>query len=165
MEDLNAPEPATPDPKKHKPAHPKVIVIRDWKEYLGESALIIFSVFLALILTEVINNAHEKNETELMLKDIRSELIQNKNAEEAYLAYHMSVLKNIDSALNDPQFQQQIVSGGEFHLNAIAPHGISYPYLNDVAWQIAKQHNIASKINLDVISLCLLYTSPSPRDS
>jgi hypothetical protein len=42
-------------PKKSKIAtethKPHVYVLRDWKEYLGESALIIFSVLLALILT------------------------------------------------------------------------------------------------------------------
>jgi hypothetical protein len=42
---------------------PHVYVLRDWKEYLGESALIIFSVLLALVLTEYFNNLHDKKET------------------------------------------------------------------------------------------------------
>jgi len=39
---------------------PEVYTLRSWKEYVGESILIIFSVLLALIVTEYINNLHEK---------------------------------------------------------------------------------------------------------
>ncbi len=53
---------------KHKP---EVYVLRDWKEYLGESFLIIFSVLLALFLTEYITKQHEKNETHELLKNIK----------------------------------------------------------------------------------------------
>ena len=45
------------DPLKNenpKIEKPEVIVVKTWNEYLGESLLIIFSVVLALILTEVL---------------------------------------------------------------------------------------------------------------
>jgi hypothetical protein len=44
-----------------------VYTIRDWKEYMGESLLIIFSVLLALILTEYFNHLHDKENTKTML--------------------------------------------------------------------------------------------------
>ena len=37
---------------KQKTKHPIVIVERGWKEYVGECLLIVFSVILALALTE-----------------------------------------------------------------------------------------------------------------
>lgn len=40
-----------------------VYPIRDWKEYLGESVLIIFSVLLALFVTEYISKLHERENT------------------------------------------------------------------------------------------------------
>jgi len=136
-----------PEPRK-KHAHPQVVVVRDWKEYLGESALIIFSVLLALFLTELINKRHENQETVNLIGDIRSELIENKTYVEEQFAYHQRVLKNIDSALTNPSFQARIVSGGEFNIKLIAPDGIQYRFLSDIAWQIAKQHDIASRIGL-----------------
>ncbi len=41
-------------PKHSHKSKPEVYVLRDWKEYLGESFLIMFSVLLALFLTEYI---------------------------------------------------------------------------------------------------------------
>ena len=152
MEETQEPIQPVPSPKK-KHHHPQVIIVRDWKEYLGESALIIFSVLLALILTEVISKIHEQQETKQFLKDIRDELIENKKREQEQYAYHMQVLKNIDSALHNIKFQEQIVTNQEFNLNLIAPDGILYRYLYDVAWQIAKQHDIASKIDIEDMSI------------
>ncbi len=69
-EDINDGE--TPqDPTPNIKSKSEVYVLRDWKEYAGESLLIIFSVLLALVLTEFINNIHDKNETRDLLNNIR----------------------------------------------------------------------------------------------
>src|SRR4029077_3028645 len=115
MEETQEPIQPAPVAKKKHP-HPQVIIVRDWKEYLGESALIIFSVLLALILTEIISKIHEQQETKQFLKDIRDELIENKKREQEQYAYHTQVLKNIDSALHNIKFQEQIVTNQEFNL-------------------------------------------------
>src|SRR5690348_13487942 len=72
--------------KAHKKKElPKVSVVRNWKEYLGESLLIIFSVILALGLTEVINNINDERRTKEVLHQLKEELITNKkNEEEQY---------------------------------------------------------------------------------
>jgi len=162
MEGIEQPQ-NTPQQPKKKHTHPQVIVVRDWKEYLGESLLIIFSVLLALFLTEMINKIHESSETKQLLQDIRSELIKNKALVQEQYIYHQHVLKNIDSALADPRFQQQIVSNSEFHIQLLAPHGLRYRYLSDIAWQVAKLHDIASKIDLEDISL-LTYIYQEDQD-
>jgi hypothetical protein len=132
---------------------PEVSVIRNWKEYLGESLLIVFSVILALGLTEVINKINEDNRTKEVLHQLREEIVANKNAEEEQLVYHRQVLKNIDSALRNPQYAQQFISNGELDQKPIFPDGVIKNDLNDVAWQIAKQNNIFSKIDLSTYSL------------
>jgi len=134
-------------------AKPQVYVLRDWKEYAGESLLIIFSVLLALVLTEFINKLHDKNETRELLNNVRAELIANKQAEREQYAYHLQVIRSIDSALASPALQKKIVSDDEFHSPVIAPHGVLYRYLNDIAWQIAKEHNISSRIDFKTTSL------------
>jgi hypothetical protein len=129
----------------------KVYTLRDWKEYVGESFLIIFSVLLALILTEFISSLHEKSETRELLENVKKELITNKQFETEQLAYHLKVLKSIDSALTDPERQKKIVVNDEFHLHYIAPADILYRYFDDVAWEVAKNHNISSKISLNAL--------------
>ena len=139
-----------------KPEHkqiPEVYVLRDWREYAGESFLIIFSVLLALVLTEFINNLHDKKETRDMLENVRNELVTNKHNEELQLAYHLKVIKVIDSALVSPELQKQIVSGDEFHLTRIAPDGVLFRFLSSVAWDVAKSHNISSRISFKTTAM------------
>ena len=143
----------TPEQKPEKKHIPEVYTLRDWKEYVGESLLIIFSVLLALVLTEFINNLHEKKETRELLENIRRELVTNKQYETEQYAYHLKVLRSIDSAIKDPAIQKKIVYDDEFHLKAVAPHGVLYHYLDDVAWEVAKGHDISSKVNLKTIAL------------
>ncbi len=138
------------NPKNHVP---EVVALRTWKEYVGESLLIVFSVVLALILTEVINKIHESNQTHEVLHQLREELLANKKAEEIQYKYHLQVLKNIDSALHDDKFLKKFIDSGRVHLYLLAPDGVLEEDLNDVAWQIAKQNNILSKIDLKTFGL------------
>ena len=125
---------------------PVVAVERGWKDYLAECLLIVFSVILALVVTEFINNLNDKRKTHEVLHELKEELIENKNMEQEQYAYHLKVLKNIDSALQHPQFAKKFINdSGEINLsNTIAPYGVMRHDLNDVAWQIAKQDNIFS---------------------
>ncbi|SIN78890.1 hypothetical protein [Chitinophaga niabensis] len=126
---------------------------RNWKEYLGEAILIVFSVVLALFLTEEINNRKERQQTNEIIKNIQEEVTRNKKAAEEQYHYHLQVLRNIDSALKTPAFLQQIVTNGEFHLNLIADQGVLYRYLNKPAWEVAKSHDILSKIDFSTAAL------------
>jgi hypothetical protein len=133
----------------------EVITVRTWKEYFEECLLIVFSVILALAVTEAFNKLHEKQHTKEVLRQLREEIIANKKSETEQYTYHLQVLKKIDSALNDPDIAKEFISGGKVDLNIITPppHGLLLHDLNDVAWQIAKQNNIFSKLDLDTYSL------------
>ncbi len=130
----------------------QVYVLRDFKEYLGESALIVFSVLLALVLTEYFNNLHEKKDTKELLNNIRIELLNNKQAEQEQYIYQRNILKVIDTALKTPALQQKIVVDGEFRLNYIAPEGVVNRDLSTVAWDVAKGHNITTKASFKLIA-------------
>ncbi len=132
---------------------PEVIVVRNWKEYLGESLLIVFSVALAIILTEIFTKIHEDRQTREILHELRQELKSNHEAESIQYQYHIQVLHNIDSALMDEKYRKSFIDSGVIHLPAIAPHGITRKDLDDVAWQVAKENNIISKLNLKTYSL------------
>src|SRR5689334_5210503 len=95
---LSAPHPSQADAKtedaRSAPSPPlkrerqEVITVRNWREYLGESALIIFSVVLALGLTEWFSKLHDEKETSQILHQLRDELISNQKAEEDQYQYH-----------------------------------------------------------------------------
>jgi hypothetical protein len=139
--------------KNLEPSKTYVYTIRDWKEYLGESLLIIFSVLLALILTEYFNNLHEKENTRSILRSIVAELNHNKISIQEMNNYNLQVLNKIDSALDNKGLQQQLVSNDEFHLKVIAPQGALYRYLDNEAWTIAKNNNIMSKLDVEAVSI------------
>lgn len=126
---------------------------RDWKEYFGESLLIIFSVLLALILTEYLNKLHERRKTKEMLRSIVIELNHNKKAIEEMKVYDLIVLKKIDSALINVSLQNKLVGNDEFHLNIIAPDGILFRYLDKDSWVVAKNNDILSKIDIESVSI------------
>jgi hypothetical protein len=131
----------------------KVFTIRDWKEYVGESLLIIFSVLLALMLTEWFNKLHEQSETHKMLANIRAELVKNKMSETNQYHYEKMVLAKIDSALHNKEALARIVTDNEFHFELIFPDGVMHGGdLSTVAWEIAREHNISSRIGFPLMS-------------
>jgi hypothetical protein len=136
-----------------KQVHQEVVTLRNWKEYLGESLLIVFSVVLAMILTEILNKIHEDNQTHGILHQLRQELMTNKAAEEDQYQYHLKVMKRIDSALHNPAYAEQFINNGQVHINVIVDSGVLRHDLNDVGWQIAKQNNVFSKIDFGTYSL------------
>jgi hypothetical protein len=138
-----------------KPAKGKIEVytVRDWKEYLGESLLIMFSVLLALILTEFINKLHDRENTREILQSIVAELKLNKAAIGEMKQYNATVLANIDSTLANKNLQKKFVSDGEFHLKIIAPEGVLYRYLDDAAWTIARNNDIIAKLDVETVAL------------
>jgi hypothetical protein len=137
--------------KKHDLAH--VVAVRDWKEYLGESLLIIFSVSLALILTELFTKLHEDRQTTDVLHQLREELIINKQSEEDQYQYHVKIMRNIDSALHHPEYAQKFMHDGEIHLSVLVDSGVLRHDLNIVAWEIAKQNNVFTKLDLPTYTL------------
>jgi len=147
--DLHAP--AAPRSRRH---HPVVMVERGWKEYAGECLLIVFSVILALALTEYFSRLHEQREAKGILRQLRDELITNKKYAEEQYQYHQQVFRNIDAARADPRLARQFLdSTGKLHLDALMPQGALLHDLNDVAWQEAKQNNVFRYIDISTYRL------------
>ncbi len=137
------------EPQKVKEHHPVVTVERGWKEYLGECLLIVFSVILALGLTEYFNSLHEKNKADEILHQLKQELISNRyDALEQY-KYYQQVFKLIDSAKQNPLFAKKFLDSGKIHLDIIMPQGALLHDLKEVAWQQAKENDVFSRIDID----------------
>lgn len=136
-----------------KEKHQVVIVERGWKDYLGECLLIVFSVALAIGVTEYFNNLHDKNKDHEILQQLKDELTSNKNDAQDQYTYHLQVFKLIDSAKNNPAFAKKFLDSGKIHLGILFPEGVLLNDLNQVAWQQAKQSDIFSRIDLKTYSL------------
>ena len=125
-----------------------VFAERNWKEYLGESLLIVFSVMLALFTTEYINARHTRENTRAMLADITAELEHNRSSIVEMQQYDKDVLNRIDTLLVSKDLSTRLISGDDFHLQIIAPSGVLYRYLDDEAWTVAKNADILSRIEV-----------------
>ena len=142
--------------QSRKTAKEKIPVVSDergWKEYLGECLLIVFSVLLALVLTEYFNSLHEKKQAYGILHQLKEELIENKKGATEQYAYDLQVFKNIDSAKKDFAFAKKFLDSGNLHLNVLMPHGAIYKDLNEVAWQQAKQNDVFKYVDFYTYSL------------
>lgn len=139
--------------KPVKEKHPTVTVERGWKDYMGECLLIVFSVLLALGLTEYFNGLHEKKQAYEILHQLKEELIANKKNAAVQYAYHLQVFKRIDSAKNNPVFAKQFLDSGKVHLAVLMPEGALYKDLNEVAWQQAKQNDVFKYLDFSAYSL------------
>ena len=120
---------------------------------MSESAMIIFSVLLALVLSELVNSCHEKKEIRNSLQTIVEELKHNKQAIAETQVYNIKVLHKIDSILGDKGLQKALVENNKFHLEMIAPDGVLFRYLDNEAWTIAKDKGIASQVDYSTIAM------------
>jgi len=132
---------------------PKVFTVRDWKEYVGESLLIVFSVLLALFLTEYFGKVHDKENTRSLLKEVVQELSENRRSIQEMKQYNLLILANIDSSLADKNRIAKIVSNDEFNLKIIIPEGALYRYMKSEAWSVAKSNNIIQKLDFQTLAL------------
>jgi hypothetical protein len=140
-------------PAKNPGGKTFVYTVRDWKEYLGESLLIIFSVLLALLLTEFFNYLHSRENTHSLIREISQELRQNRKNILEIKDYDAGILGKINQALTNKSLQDSIVENDVFHLDLIAPQGALYRYLNNEAWTVAKNNDIISRLDVETSSL------------
>jgi hypothetical protein len=142
---------AVPDVTKNPPT--RVSVVNRWKDYLAQSLLIVFSVLLALGLSELMTSIREARQTQELIANVRAEVLRNQTAAQEQHQYNLRVLQNIDAALASTELQRQFVSNDELHLERIAPDGVLYRYLHNAAWEVARSRNIAAKLNIATMSL------------
>ena len=73
--------------------------------------------------------------------------------EKEQYAYYKIIVLTIDSALADRAREKKFIVDGVLQMNQIIPNRVLLHDLNDVAWQVAKQNNIISKIDLETYGL------------
>lgn len=118
------------------------------RKILGESAIIIFSVLLALFANEWRSGVNEQRETDLILSHILSELRENKEVALVAYAYHKSVFDTLQN-LDIETAKDSLFNGFYFDDFKLLPKGVMQQGFNDIAWTVAKEERLATRINFE----------------
>lgn len=136
----------------------------NWSKFskvLFESGLIIFSVLLALTLSEWREQARLNEETDRAMQLIRMELNSNLETLEKWNTNHRMILSNIEQTLEEYDFETSEIDQRSL-VRAQMPKGLTQNQLNTSAWDAIKQSQVSNALNIDIIfALSNLYTIQS----
>lgn len=124
---------------------------------LFESVLIVFSILLALSVSECSERSNRRERAEIALDNIRAEITSNAASLRRAVPYHQQMLARLDLLLTDSAsvLRSQGVIGT---LSRIAPEGLQPPTLGSTAWGIATTTDAISRIDYaQVYALSRLY--------
>jgi len=122
--------------------------VNSWK-ILSESLVIILSVLFALFINEWRNNYNENKRTQVILENIRQEMLENQALTKNLYAYHSLVKSNILNTLDGDSLETVFFPGPTFELSSVAPRGIIQKDYKDIAWEVAKAEKISSRISFE----------------
>jgi hypothetical protein len=115
---------------------PPSVVWGSIPKLLFESVLIVFSILLALAVSECSERSNREERAEVALQNIHLEIGTNAAALRSAIPYHTGMLQRLDLLLADSA--ATLRSRGVFGtLNVIAPEGLQPPSLSTTAWDMA----------------------------
>ncbi len=120
-----------------------------FKKIAIDSLMIIFSVLFALFINKWSDSNKERKVTEDMLQSIKLELEENKDIAESLMKYHKSVYDTIGYIFEKDSLESYFFPYDYFHLFKAAPDGVSQQTLKWIAWDVAKQNGISSRISFN----------------
>jgi len=119
------------------------------KTVFYEFTLIVFSVLFALFINEMRNNYNEKRNTQTLIDNIKLELQTNKVLATELSAYHKNCLKRMRDAYNQDSLETAFFEDEVFEIGNVAPKGIIQDDFKHIAWDVAIQEKISSRINFE----------------
>jgi hypothetical protein len=116
------------------------------KRLIADAFIIIFSVLLALFLNEWRSNIKENKKTKKVLEHVKLEIKDNYEIAKKVNAYHKKVLKNIREIQEFENPRDSLFKNGKFLYGFFAPSGVIQDDFSDIAWEVAKQENISTRL-------------------
>lgn len=124
---------------------------------LFESLLIVFSILLALAVSQCSDRRSREERAEVALRNIRSEITTNAASLRQSVPYHREMLARLDVLLTDSVAEVRSQSMFET-LAKIAPRGLQPPTLSSTAWDMAIMTDAVSRTDYTrVYALSRLY--------
>ncbi len=123
-----------------------------------ESALIIFSVLLALFLNEYRGQLKEEQHKKVAMQMLKVELQSNLEALNEWRPYHQKVLKNLNDALNLNDSSSKLFTENGVLIWSLMPKGVVQRVIDNGSWQTLKSSNVLSTVGLNtMLTLSKLY--------
>ena len=127
---------------------------KDWKNYLLEGALIVFSVLLALFLNQMAENIKTKHAKETAVDGIQKELERNLSIVQEWNKRHSEIL-DLVSALRSGKrdsLKQRLQNGQLFKIQLITNNkSIIDANLSNTAWETAKSTQIIAEFRYETV--------------
>ena len=132
------------EPEKHEPHRTHESPIQ---RILVESALIVFSILLALAVNSYVDARKERALTERALRGVRDEMAANLRAIRDVRAYHDTIARETNAA----DAAHQATSYVAFHAHVPHWHGFHNPTLDGTAWQSAISLGTVAYMGYDTV--------------
>jgi hypothetical protein len=116
---------------------------------LAKSAMIIFSVLLALIMSEWRTNYNEQVQTEKILINIKEEISGNQEFIETLFPYHEKTSERLINIIKTDSLEEKLFLDGSFVIWEFAPNGVIQRSFSDIVWTVAKSDQISNRISLE----------------
>lgn len=136
---------------------------KKFPKFLTDAILIIISVLFALFINEWRENINTKKETKIILKNIQLELESNLESAKQLRTYHLKVRENLINAYEKDSLVNVFFDDFLFNIYTIAPKGILQEDFSNIAWEVARQENISSRIDFEISRL--LFDSYDQQES
>ena len=126
----------------------------DFKKYLGEGLLIVFSVLFALFINKTYEDAKTNSKKNNAVKQIKTELIDNQKILHDWITDHNAILDNLDSLIGSKNDSIQILAEkkGYLPIQIIFNNKnlINTP-LSNSAWSSAQSIGIISEFDFKTL--------------
>lgn len=116
-------------------------------KFLFDALLIVISVLFALFINEWRSNINKNNETEVILNNIELELKNNLESAKRLRKYHKKIRDNIYKAYESDSLESTFFDEQVFSIYKVAPNGLLQEDFGNIAWEVARQENISSRID------------------
>lgn len=122
--------------------------IRGWTRVLVESALIVFSILLALAVNEMRDGLRLNDQRQRALTNIREEVEHNLAALESALPYHTDVAESLGAMLASPGANAD--GTGFAAVVRAAPMGLNPPDIRRTAWETAVSTDAVARFDYEL---------------
>jgi len=131
------------------------------RRILVESALIVFSILLALGVNQWADAHKEKQLTARVLRSVREEITANQTRVQAWLPYHRAM----ELATHRADSLRIVHNYADFKSAAPQWSGFKNPELDGTAWQAAVSLGVVNNMGFDTVRvLSSLYTTQAKYD-
>lgn len=130
--------------------------LSNWKKYILEGMLIVFSVLFALFLNKTAERIETNNQRDKAIANIRAELEKNLTTIERWIGQHEQVADRVNQIIEgkNDTLRNQLLNSPMFNIGVLTNYqSIIDANLSDTAWETAKSTQIINEFDFETVQL------------